>query len=48
MNAFSPIRFALAATAVSLLFSACTSAPPASRAAVDATTPAQQIGRAHV
>ncbi len=43
MNALSPIRFALAATAVSLLFSACTSAPPASRAAVDATTPAQRL-----
>jgi len=43
MNALSPIRFALAATAVSLLFTACTSAPPASPSLADGTTPAQRL-----
>lgn len=43
MNALSPIRFALAATAVSLLFTACTSAPSPSSAVVDATPPAQRL-----
>ncbi|SBV35552.1 conserved exported hypothetical protein [uncultured Stenotrophomonas sp.] len=41
MNAFSPIRFSLAATVISLLFSACTSTPPALPA--DTATPMQRL-----
>lgn len=44
MKAMSPIRYALAATAASLLLSACVSAPPtAPPVAVDSTTPAQRM-----
>ena len=43
MNALSPIRLALAATAVSLLFTACTSTPLPSPPSVDDTTPAQRL-----
>ncbi len=44
MKSMSPIRYVLAATAASLLLSACVSAPPtAPPVAVDSTTPAQRM-----
>jgi tetratricopeptide (TPR) repeat protein len=43
MNVSSALRFALAATAVSLLLAACVSTPPSPPVVQDTTTPAQRL-----